>query len=557
MEPLQKTIDTCIQDYHESHTSTGLHSIDARTKIALLMAAVGVNIYFAQVWLSLSLFIIGTTLAAWSGIPLRLFLLFFLIPAWSTLIVICGFTAGFGTTPIFAIGPVTLYQEGLVLGLSAAARVICDMSWMAAVFLTTPFNSILNALKWFRVPVIFLETIAMGYRYLALLTKEFNRMRHSAQTRGGFQTYRHALQSTARILAQVLLRAYDRAVRIQEAMASRGEYSDINKETIPEPAGFGNEDCPNQCNITPEYKDTGRPVVRCSHLTHSAGDSAILKDISFSVKKNEVVVLCGPNGAGKTTLLKLFSGIDTPSQGKIHIEGKLLDKKMRNNAFHHVGFLCQDPDNQLFCTHVREDVSYGPVNLNYPKNTVTQLADTAMELMEVLDLADRPIHKLSCGQMKRVGLAGLIAMKPPLLLLDEPSASLDPASTRQFIHHLRHLNRHHGYTFIIVTHDMNLAARIAHRIIILDDGKITADGPARDILTDEKLLNRSRLEPPILTKMFQQLLTNPEDHSKIPITIEEALLFFKDNKFSTDSFPNPTRAFSASSLNQSKRKDNQ
>lgn len=547
---MHKTIDICIQDYHESRTSSGLHSVDARFKLIFLTAAVALNVYFAQVWLSLSLFIIGTTLAAWSRIPLRLFLLFFIIPAWSTLIVICGFTAGFGTTPILALGPVTFYREGLVLGLSAAARVVCDMSWMAAVFLTTPFNTVLNALKWFKVPIIFIETIAMGYRYLSLLTREFNKMRNSAQTRGGFQTYRHALQSTARILAQVFLRAYDRAVKVQEAMVSRGENSDSPTQRQEANEIPGSEDCPNQCNITPDYKDTKKPVIHCSHITHAAGDSAILRDISFSVEKNEVVVLCGPNGAGKTTLLKLLSGIDTPSQGEIYLEGNRLDKKMRNNAFHHVGFLCQDPDNQLFCTHVREDVSYGPVNLNYPEHMVTQLADTAMELMEVSDLAHRPIHKLSCGQMKRVGLAGLIAMKPPLLLLDEPSANLDPASTRQLIHHLRHLNTHHGYTFIIVTHDMNLAARIAQRIIILDNGEITADGPARDILTDEKLLSRSRLESPILTKMFQQLLPDPEDHHKIPITIDEALHFFQENGLSHDGFSTQT-----SFLNQQIRKE--
>ena len=572
---MHKTIDTHIQDYHERLSSNGLHFIDARIKLILLITAVTLNIYFAEIRLSLILFFVGTSLAAWSRIPVRLFLFFFIIPAWSTFVVISGFTVGFGETPLFHLGPVTFYKEGFELGLSAGARVICDMSWMAAVFLTTPFNSLLNALKWFRVPAIFLDTIAMGYRYLSLLMREFNKMKWSAQTRGGFQNYGHALQSTGRILAQVLLRAYDRAIRIQESMISRGESSDSDQKnsfhgqaegshksrrsfnlrcgqtgakTGSGHGSYTNEKCPNQCNITPEYKDPASQVVKCCHVTHAAGDSAILKDINFSVQKNEVVVLCGPNGAGKTTLLKLLSGVETPTRGDIYLEGELLDKKLRNNAFRHVGFLCQDPDNQLFCTHVREDVSYGPINLNHPPDMVTQLADTAMELMEVSDLAGRPIHRLSTGQMKRVGLAGLIAMKPPLLLLDEPTASLDPASTRQFIHHLRHLNRHHGYTFIIVTHDMNLAARIAQRIIIIDDGKMVADGPARDILTDEKLLNKSRLEPPILTKMFQRLLNDPDDLKKIPITIDEALSFIEDNNFFPKDFSN-----NASSLNQPKR----
>lgn len=520
------SIDTLIQDYHECSTSKGLHSIDARLKLALLITAVAINIYFAQLWLSMSLFAAGTLLAIWSRIPPRLFFLFFIIPAWSTLVVVLGFTAGFGTTPIHSLGPITFYREGFSLGLAAAARVACDMSWMAAVFLTTPFSEILKALKWFRVPTVLLDAIAMGYRYMSLIMKEFTKMKISARTRGGFQSYRLALQSTARLLAQVVLRAYDRATRIQEAMISRGGYASSNSPSQVRRNNASNSDyCPNQCDVTPEYRDPGAPVVRCANLTHAYGNVATLRQLSFTVPKNEVVVLCGPNGAGKTTLLKLLSGILLPTGGEIFLEGERLDRQMRKNVFRHVGYLCQDPNDQLFCTHVREDVSYGPENLNLPPKIVRQLADTAMELMEVADLADRPIHRLSYGQMKRVGLAGLIAMKPPMLLLDEPSANLDPASTQQLIHHLQHLNKHHGYTLIIVTHNMDLAARIADRIIVLDEGAIAADGTAREILTDENLLKKSRLEPPILTRMFQRLLGDPVDPTEIPLTIDEALSF--------------------------------
>jgi cobalt ECF transporter T component CbiQ len=525
------SIDTLVQDYHESRSIHGLHSLDPRIKLALLVTAVTVNIYFAQLWLSVSLLAAGTLSALYSRIPLRLFFLFFLLPAWSTLVVVAGFTIGFGTTPMAHLGPVTFYKEGLSLGISAAARVACDMSWMAAVFLTTPFNGLLKALKWFKTPEILLDTIAMGYRYVSLIFAEFTRMKNSAMTRGGFHKYRYALVSTARIVAQVILRAYDRASQIQEAMTCRGAAAvaeDNTREQNPEQC-YGS--CPNRCDITPEYRSPERPVLVCRNLSHQYGALTTLDDINLRIHKNEIVVLCGPNGAGKTTLLKLFCGIYTPSGGEIYLEGCLLNKETRNTVFHHTGFLCQDPNNQLFCTHVKEDVAFGPSNLDLPPETIDQLVNTAMELTEVSDIADKPIHRLSCGQMKRVGLAGLIAMKPPLLLLDEPSASLDPAATRKVIHHLRHLNAHHGYTFVIVTHDMNLAARIAQRIIILDKGKITADGTAREILTNEALLEASRLEPPLLTRMFQRLLDDPIDREKIPLTLEEALAYFKTNPF--------------------------
>ena len=525
-------IETRVQDYHESGSGKGLHRTDPRIKLALLAFSVFLNIYFAQLKLSLFLFGLGTLLVLYSRIPLGLFLMFFMIPAWPTLMVVVGFSVGFGSVPIAHLGPLTFFREGLDLGIAAAARVACDMTWMAAVFLTTPFNALLNGLRWFKVPEILLDTIAMGYRYVSLMRQEFTRMKNAAMTRGGFQRYRHALVSTSRILAQVVLRAYDRAAQIQESMAGRGGgvQSAIDEEQTP-PSEQEGRYCPNLCDVTPAYQSPDEPVLVCRHLSHSYGDLTTLDDISLSIHKNEIVVLCGPNGAGKTTLLKLFCGIFCPAKGEIHLEGRLLDKKMRNRVFQHIGFLCQDPDSQLFCTHVREDVAYGPSNLNLPEESIDRLVNTAMELTEVSDLADKPIHRLSSGQMKRVGLAGLIAMKPPLLLLDEPSANLDPAATRKLIHHLRHLNEHHGYTFVIVTHDMNLAARIAHRIVILDRGKITADGTAREILTDEALLEASRLEPPLLTRMFQRLLSDPMDRDRIPLTLEEALAFFKANPF--------------------------
>lgn len=520
-------IDTQIQNHHERNSLEGLHSVDARIKLLLLVSTVAVNIYFAELWLSLFLFSLGTSLALWSRIPARLFLLFFIMPGWSTLIVVCGFSVGFGTTPVFYLGPLTLYLEGFNLGLAAAARVACDMSWIAAVFLTTPISGVLKALKWFRVPDIFLETIAMGFRYTSLLLKEFKKMKYSAQTRGGFQNYRYALQSTGRILAQIVLRAYDRAIRIQETMIVRGAYSKPSEDLEGQVSKHSEEHCPNECDVTPEYKNPSAPVVRCAGLTHLYGHEAALHDISFEVQQGEIVVLCGPNGAGKTTLLKLLSGILIPTSGEVYLEGELLERRMRNRIFQYVGLLCQDPNDQLFCTHVREDIGYGPENLQLDQETVRQLVNTAMELMEVSDLADRPIHRLSYGQMKRVGLAGLIAMKPPLLLLDEPSANLDPASTHQLVNHLLHLNNHHRYTFMVVTHDMNLAAQIADRIIVLDNGKITADNTARTILTDESLLKKSRLEPPLLTKMFQRLLSDPADRDEIPLTIDEALSFLR------------------------------
>ena len=499
--------------------SRGLYAWDPRFKLALLVLAVGTNVVVAHLNLSVALFVVSLGLAVWSGIPRKLFALFFLAPAWATLIVFLGFSAGFGTTPIFSAGPFTFTREGMMQGMSAAARVMSDMGWMAAVFLTTPFDRVLEALKWYRVPAILLDTVAMTYRYAFLLMGEFHRMRDAARSRGGFRGYRNAQHSTAMILAQVILRAYDRAGRIQQAMVARG----ANASQAPgRQRSAGPETCPNRCDITPVLNDSAAPILSCAKLAFGYANTPVVADITFAVGKGEVVVLCGPNGAGKSTLLKLLAGMLTPTQGEILLSGRPLDRKNRADAFRYVGILAQDPNDQLFCTHVSEDIAYGPKNLGLDEAEVARLVKTSMELMEVEHLARRPIHCLSYGEMKRVGLAGLIALQPPLILLDEPTASLDPASGQHLVRLINHLNQHHGYTFVIVTHDINLASVIAKRIIVLNEGRLVADGPARQILTDESLLMGARLEPPILTRLFQQLGGEANSSNGIPITIDEA-----------------------------------
>ena len=514
--------DLIIYDYQEKCPHKGLHGWDPRVKLALLATAVGMNVVIAQLWLSFLLFLISVGMAVWSRIPLQLFALFFLAPAWATLIVFLGFSIGFGATPIASLGPLTIYREGMFQGLSAAARVASDMSWMGSVFLTTPFTKVLDALKWFRVPTILVETIAMVYRYAFLLRDEFQRMQDASRTRGGFWGYRNSILSAAMILAQVILRAYDRAKQIQFAMMARGaDTKGSNTMNVP----VQTNSCPNRCDVTPDYIDESVPVLSCINISYSFTETKALKNISLTVSKGEVVVLCGPNGAGKTTLLRLFSGLLTPCEGEIFLCGKLLDRKTRNEAFRYVGILFQDPNDQLFCTHVREDIAYGPTNLGLESKEVARLVNIAMDLMKVGHLTNRPIHMLSHGEMRRVGLAGLLAMRPPLILLDEPTATLDPASAQQLVRLIQHLNEHHGYTFIIVTHDVNIASLIGKRIIILNNGQIVADGSLRKILTDEKLLESSRLEPPILTKLFQKLTKGQSMEKRIPITIEEAVDF--------------------------------
>ena len=522
LQPTSAYCDGLIPGAAGRPACRGLYRWDPRLKLALLVILVALNVGVAEFWLSVLLLAAGIGCALGSGLSPWLLGLFFLAPAWATLIVFLGFSVGFGSSPFFSIGPLTVYREGFQQGLAAAARVACDMAWIASVFLTTPFTALMEALKWFRVPSVVLDTLAIAFRYAGLIGEEFQRMKASAVARGGFRGYSSSYQSLAKILSQILLRSYDRAVKVQQAMAARGESGERGIAAGYRGAPRAEAACPNRCDITPNCGADAAPVLRCSDVSHAYADTRSLKGVSLTVQHGEVVVLCGPNGAGKSTLLRLFAGLLSPDRGEIWLGGMKLDRGSRKEAFRRVGILFQDPNDQLFCTHVREDVAYGPANLGQDPAEVDRLVSTAMELMEITHLAARPIHSLSHGEMRRVGLAGIIAMQPPLILLDEPTSSLDPASTRHFIRLIRHLNRHHGYTLVIVTHDINVASMIATRVVILDHGEVVADGDARKILTDRGLLEGSRLEPPLLTTLFQQLNGGAPGRS-IPLTVEEAL----------------------------------
>ncbi len=213
---------SAIEAYQHQAGGLGLNRWDARPKLALLIVVSALNVIVAQGWLSLSLWLAGLALVGYSRIPWRLFALFLLAPAWATLVVVFGFALGFGSDPLLQIGPFSFYRQGMMLGLSAAARVGCEMTWMAAVLLTTPVNRVISALAWFRLPQILLEALALTYRYIFLLFEEFQRMLIAARSRGGMGNLSASLRSMGMIVAQVFLRSYDRSRRIQAAILARG-----------------------------------------------------------------------------------------------------------------------------------------------------------------------------------------------------------------------------------------------------------------------------------------------------------------------------------------------
>lgn len=238
--------------------------------------------------------------------------------------------------------------------------------------------------------------------------------------------------------------------------------------------------------------------VRSVRFRFPSGQPA-LDDVSFSAKAGERVAIVGPSGAGKSTLLMHLNGLlperlPAATQSTVFIEGVAVAPETVADVRRRVGFLFQDPDDQLFCPTVREDVAFGPLNLGLPSAEVRGLVISSLELVGLnADYAERSTLQLSVGERKRVCLAGVFACRPRVLALDEPSANLDPRARRNL---LQILDRFGGCQ-IIATHDLDLVVEHCHRVVVLDHGKVFADGPPAQVLRDEWLLKQHGLEVPL------------------------------------------------------------
>lgn len=221
-----------------------------------------------------------------------------------------------------------------------------------------------------------------------------------------------------------------------------------------------------------------------------------LYGVNLSIQKGERVALLGPNGACKTTLVMHMNGIHPTSHGSIHVAGELVDSKNKESIKQirsKVGIVFQDPDDQLFMPTVGEDVAFGPYNMGLRDAELSKVVDEALELVGMSEFKDRPPHHLSFGQRRRVAVATVLAMKPEILILDEPSSNLDPASRRELADILRSLD----ITIVMVTHDLPYAFELCERSVILSGGIIVADNDTKVILKDQALLKSHRLELPV------------------------------------------------------------
>ncbi len=217
-----------------------------------------------------------------------------------------------------------------------------------------------------------------------------------------------------------------------------------------------------------------------------------LYGVDLHVHRGERVALLGPNGAGKTTLVLHLNGILSAGSGTVEVSGLPVARENLSEIRRRVGIVFQDPDDQLFLGTVRQDVAFGPANLGLRGDELHRRVTEALELVGMAEYVDRPPHHLSFGQRRRVAVATVLAMRPEILVLDEPSSNLDPASRRELADIVRSLD----VTVLMVTHDLPYALELCPRAVVLSDGSVVADGSTYDLLTDQELMARHRLELP-------------------------------------------------------------
>lgn len=235
-------------------------------------------------------------------------------------------------------------------------------------------------------------------------------------------------------------------------------------------------------------------IVETIDLRYSYPDgTAALAGISFRITHGESVGIVGANGAGKSTLLQHLNGCLLPTAGSVRIGDSPISKGTLATIRRTVGMLFQDPDDQLFMPTVYDDVAFGPLNLNLPAEEVTRRCDEALTAVGALHLRDRPPYKLSVGEKRAVAIATVLSLSPDILVMDEPSAGLDPKARRRLIKLLGGFK----HTKIIATHDLDLVLDLCPRTIIIARGELLADGATAEVFADEDLLERGQLEKPL------------------------------------------------------------
>ncbi len=257
---------------------------------------------------------------------------------------------------------------------------------------------------------------------------------------------------------------------------------------------------------TPPTRTAQKPKIEIKNLRHTFEDGKVgLDGINLVIPEGDFVALIGHNGAGKTTLINHLIGFLKPDSGTIFIDGNDISDMRVATLAQRVGYLFQNPDNQIFTDSVTQELKFGLENIKLRDTLIEERVNHAISMMELEEFRDRHPHSLSRGQRQRLAVASILAMEPDIIVLDEPTTGQDWGHVNKFLQQIRHLNEL-GKTIILVTHDMNLVAEYARRTVVMDNGKIVLDGDTRHVFSEQEILEKTGITLPVITRLSQDIL---------------------------------------------------
>jgi cobalt/nickel transport system ATP-binding protein len=263
--------------------------------------------------------------------------------------------------------------------------------------------------------------------------------------------------------------------------------------------------------------------VDCASHTYPDGSVGI-HEMCFYVLKKEIVVLCGINGAGKSTLIEHLNGLLTPSLGRVIVSGQDITKGANRTLWKEVGVVFQSSDDQLFAPTVLDDVMFGPLNLGMTKTEAETAARNALEAVRAADLVGKLPDYLSGGQKRLISIAGILAMKPQIIAMDEPTSDLDPVHAETVERLIRSFRDESGISIVIATHDLDFAARIADRVCLVKNGSVFAEGTPADIFYNDNLIRQAGLRAPQIVRIYQEYCrAKGIVPDKRPVSLEELI----------------------------------
>lgn len=276
-----------------------------------------------------------------------------------------------------------------------------------------------------------------------------------------------------------------------------------------------------------------KTIVKAEQLRYTYEDGTeALRGIDLEIKQGEKIAVMGANGSGKSTFFLHLNGVIRPSGGTVYIGGRPIDYSRKGllKVRKQVGIVFQDPDNQLFSANVKQEISFGVLNLGFSQEEVREKVERVIEELNISEFSDKPVHFLSGGQKKRVAIADILVMEPEVIILDEPTSALDPKHARLIDSIVDRLSEK-GITVILSTHDVERALIWADRVILFHEGQVAGQGAPEVIFSDRELLRLTNLEKPTILRLFDNLCENGILNSTLPVphTAEELEQYIIDS----------------------------